>query len=311
MEKLAYLLIFLLLVAAEILLLPKKKEDLNFSFSGTAATAKRQKIGGLDNLSKWERFKLRTIALLKKMGKTWEFFLILSFCCFVCGLIVGFICFNGFFLSFVTAVCFIPLSYLYVLFKTQASVRDELAELQNAMSVITNAYLASNDLLGAVESYVTDRKKFLSQEEIALLKTSPFEEFVTECIMFNPNMDTNLEGLAAKINNKYFDQWVKNLRLCLENKDMRFSLQPVIRQMADEKLLQIESDSIMRKTWVNYFTMVGLMFAIILICRIARREWYLILVTTPLGKAIILLMLVTAIISALYVIRLNKPLSNL
>lgn len=304
------LIFFILFCIGAFLLIPKKKIDYSFSFTGAEAKVKRNRINSKDTLTKLDKLKIRIEALLKKMDKDMNYFYVITGICFAIGFVVGLICFGGVFLPLATAITFSPASYLFIVFKTQEATREELAELQNAMGVITNAYLSNNNIIKAVESYITEKNRYLTTEERALKKITPFEEFITQCTYINPNVDAALETLAAKINNKYFDQWVKNLRLCLENRDMKFSLEPVIKQMADEKILQMESDAIMRKTWQNYFTMLALMFSVILIFRITNRSWYLILVGTPAGKFIVLLMLISAILSAIFVVRLNKPIST-
>jgi hypothetical protein len=187
-------------------------------------------------------------------------------------------------------------------------MRKELSELQTTMSIITNAYLANNNILKAVEMYIHEKNKYIGE---ANRKITPFDEFVSECVYFDNNIERGLERLAAKINNRYFDQWVKNLRLCIRNREMRFSLQPVLDSMADEKIMQIESDAAMVKTWQMYLSTVAVMFSVILVFRIARKEWYLVLVDTTWGKAIILLMILAALLSAFFVIRINKPIGTI
>lgn len=284
------------------------EKEITISFLAESAKSKRSRINIPQKLNKYQRVSIKVKELLKKAGKDIKYLYMLISVCFTVGCLVGFICFNGMFLALATGITFMPISYLYLLFKTQEAVREETAELENAMSVITNAYLSNNDIIRSIELYIDEKNRYLDE---ALRKTGPFEEFIAETILITSYTDLILERLRAKINNKYFDQWVKNLRLCLISKDMRFSLQPVIDSMADEKIMQLESDTAMKKTWAGFLSAVAVMFAVILVFRIARREWYLILVDTFIGKIIVVMMLVSAIISSVYVMRINKPLSTL
>jgi len=284
------------------------KKNKNVSFSQTAAKAKRMRINAETTLTRYEKFVIRVESLLKKMDKGKSYLYRIAATCFIACTVTGYICFQGIFLSLVTGLAFVPLTYLYLLFRTQEATREDLAQLQSTMAIITNAYMASNNIIKAVEVYISEKNKYADEK---LRTVSVFEEFVSECIYINPNIERNLERLAVKLSNHYFDQWVRNLRLCLGNREMRFSLQPVVDAMMDEKVMQIESDAAMAKTWQTFISTVAVMFAVILVMRIAREEWYLILTNTAGGQIIILLMLASALISSIFVMRINKPVSTI
>lgn len=311
MERSLYFLLFLLLAAGTLLLIPRKKVNTVFNFGAAEASEKRKSILDKKKLTLKDKANIKIDALLMKMNKDRGYFrsLILIFMLF--GFVLGLICFRGLFLSIVSALCFSPLSYLYMVLKTQEATREELSELQNAMSVITNSYIGNNNIVKAVETYVLAKRNSMSPEELKFQKVTPFEAFVAQCVTINPNIDNALEMLAYRINNKYFNEWVKNLRMCIKDRNMKFSLQPVIQQMADEKIMQIESDGAMRQAWQTYFTMIGLMYGTVFIFRIVQKDWYDILVGTFIGQALIVLMLLVSILSAVFVIRINKPLSDI
>lgn len=311
MEKSLYFLVFVFMSIGLILLLPGKKKNTVFNFGEAEASEKRKSILNKKKLTFKEKAEAKVDSLLMKMGKDRAYFknLVLSF--MLLGFILGLICFRGLFLSFVSALCFSPLSYLYMVLRTQEATREELSELQNAMSVITNSYIGSNNIVKAVETYVLAKRNSMSPEELKFQKTTPFEAFVAQCVTINPNIDNALEILAYRINNKYFNEWVKNLRMCIKDRNMKFSLQPIIQQMADEKIMQIESDGAMRKAWQTYLTMIGCMYGTVFLFRIVQKDWYDILVGTLIGQALIVLMLLVSIISAVFVVRINKPLSDI
>jgi len=285
---------------------PFKK--VNISFMKAAAKQKRIRINAASSLSRLEKFAIRLDALLLKINRKRGFLYFIASLCFITGLAAGFVYFSGLLLSLATGIAFIPLTYLYLLFVTQEASRDEVAELQNTMSIITNAYLADNNIIKAFEVYLNEKNRFVDEGHRV---TTPFDVFVFECLYMDTNIESSLVRLAAKINNRYFDQWVRNLRLCIENKHMRFSLQPVIDAMADEKIMQIESDAQMVKTWQMYLSTVAVMFSVVLVFRFAQEDWYNVLVHTPMGKFLIILMLLSALISALFVMRVNKPVSTI
>jgi len=283
-------------------------KKVNVSFTKAATKQKRLLINAESSLSRFEIIALRLDSLLVKINKKRRFLYVAASLFFLIGLIVGYVCFGSLILIAATGISFVPLTYIYLLFVTQEATRDELAELQNTMSIITNAYLADNNIIKAFDVYLNEKNRFVEDEHRI---TTPFDVFVFECVYMDVSIESSLDRLAAKINNRYFDQWVRNLRLCIENKHMRFSLQPVIDAMADEKIMQIESDAQMVKTWQMYFSTVAVMFSTILVFRFAQYEWYSILVHTRVGQFIIICMLISAIVSALFVMRVNKPISTI
>jgi len=145
---------------------------------------------------------------------------------------------------------------------------------------------------------------------VTLRKPTPFDEFVSEIKLINPNIEHGLYRLSAKISNRYFAEWVKMLILCNRDRRLKFALFPIIKSMNDAKAIQIESDSMMTRVWRDYLMTVGMMFSIIPLMRFSNAEWFAILTETPIGKALILGMLITAIATAFYVMKITKPVNK-
>ena len=100
------------------------------------------------------------------------------------------------------------------------------------------------------------------------------------------------------------------LILCNRDRRLKFALFPIIKSMNDAKSMQIESDSMMTRVWRDYLMTVGMMFSIIPLMRFSNAEWFAILTETPIGKALILGMLFTAIATAFYVMKITKPVNK-
>ena len=145
---------------------------------------------------------------------------------------------------------------------------------------------------------------------MGLRKPTPFDEFVSEIKLINPNIEHGLYRLSAKINNRYFAEWIKMLILCNRDRRLKFALFPIIKAMNDAKSMQIESDSMMARVWRDYLMTVGMMFSIIPLMRFSNAEWFAILTETSIGKALILGMLVTALATAFYVMKITKPVNK-
>ena len=101
------------------------------------------------------------------------------------------------------------------------------------------------------------------------------------------------------------------LILCSKDRRLKFALQPVVDAMRDEKRMQIESDTQMSATWRNYLATVAVLFSIIPTLRVAQESWYLILTQTALGRIFIILMMITSLVTGIYVMRINKPINTI
>ena len=254
-----------------------------------------------------ERISIRFTNLFRQTGCTLKKFILMVAAALVMGFMAGFLLFNNLGLAAVMAVCLIPAPYFYLTVKSAKSVREEIEGLENTMSIITNAYAGCDDIIKAVETYVEENNRYIP---VALRKPTPFDEFVSEIKLINPNIEHGLYRLSAKINNRYFAEWIKMLILCNRDRRLKFALFPIIKAMNDAKSMQIESDSMMARVWRDYLMTVGMMFSIIPLMRFSNAEWFAILTETSIGKALILGMLVTALATAFYVMKITKPVNK-
>lgn len=216
----------------------------------------------------------------------------------------GLLLFGSTGLALVTAVCVFPAPYFYLTVKSSTAAREEIEGLENTMSIITNAYAGCDDIIKAVELFVEEKNRYIP----ANLRTpTPFDEFISEIRLINPNVEHGLYRLSAKIKNRYFTEWVKTLILCHYDRRLKFALFPVIKAMNDAKSMQIESDGMMVRVWRDYLMTAGLMFSTIPLMRFSNAEWFSLLTQTAIGKLLIILMLMTALATAFYVMRATKP----
>jgi hypothetical protein len=251
-----------------------------------------------------ERIAIRFGSLFRQTGWTRKKFLTMLFVSAAGGFLSGLLLFNSTGLAAVTAACVLPAPYFYLTVKSSAAAREEIEGLENTISIITNAYAGCDDIIKAVETYVEEKNRYIP----AHLKTlTPFDEFVSEIRLINPNVEHGLYRLSAKIKNRYFAEWVKTLILCHHDRRLKFALFPIIKAMNDAKSMQIESDGMMMRVWRDYLLTAGLMFSVIPMMRFSNAEWFSILTGTAIGKLLIVLMLLIALATAFYVMQVTKP----
>jgi len=254
-----------------------------------------------------ERIAIRFQTLFRQTGYTQKKYLVMTVAAAAGGFLAGLMLFNSAELAAVVSVCLTPAPFFYLIVKSATAAREEIEGLENTMSIITNAYAGCDDIIKAVETYVEEKNRYIP----AHLRTpTPFDEFVSEIRLINPNVEHGLYRLSAKIKNRYFAEWVKMLILCCHDRRLKFALFPIIKAMNDAKSMQIESDGMMIRVWRDYLLTAGLMFSVIPMMRFSNAEWFSILTQTTIGKLLIVIMLLTALATAFYVMKITKPVNR-
>jgi len=251
-----------------------------------------------------ERISIRFQTLFQQTRYTKKKFLVMVLASALGGFVAGMMLFDTIELAAVMAVCMLPAPYFYLTVKSSTAAREEIEGLENTMSIITNAYAGNDDIIKAVELYVEEKNRYIP---VHLRTPTPFDEFISEIRLINPNVEHGLYRLSAKIKNRYFNEWVKTLILCHHDRRLKFALFPIIKAMNDAKSMQIESDGMMVRVWRDYLMTAGLMFSVIPLMRFSNAEWFSILTKTTIGKLLIVLMLLTALATAFYVMKATKP----
>lgn len=254
-----------------------------------------------------ERIGIRFQTLFRQTGTTLKKFILMMVAALMMGFLAGILLFDNTGLALVMAVCLVPAPYFYLTIKSSKAAREEIESLENTMSVITNAYAGCDDIIKAMETYVQEKNRYIP---VNLRRSTPFDEFVSEIRLINPNVEHGLYRLSAKVKNRYFAEWIKMLILCYHDRRLKFALFPIIQSMNDAKTMQIESDSMMVRVWRDYLMTVGMMFSIIPLMRFSNAEWFAILTETTIGKLLIVVMLLTSLATSFYVMKVTKPVNK-
>jgi hypothetical protein len=254
-----------------------------------------------------EQIAIRFQTLFRQTGCTQKKYFVMTGASVAGGFLAGLMLFNSTELAAVMSVCLTPAPFFYLTVKSATAAREEIEGLENTMSIITNAYAGCDDIIKAVETYVEEKNRYIPAH---LRNPTPFDEFIFEIRLINPNVEHGLYRLSAKIKNRYFAEWVKMLILCYHDRRLKFALFPIIKAMNDAKSMQIESDGMMVRVWRDYLLTAGLMFSVIPMMRFSNAEWFSILTQTTIGKLLIVIMLLTALATAFYVMKITKPVNR-
>lgn len=213
------------------------------------------------------------------------------------GAAVGKVFFHETMFAVIIAVlgAFAPLLYLNLKQTTTKSSRME--KLQSSMMIISNSYIVTEDFLRSV------------QDNINILEyPTPFRDFLTYVSYIDSNIKTGLRRMENQVDNIYFSQWIDVLIMAQDDRNLKYVTMSVMDAMNDVQQAQLEADTAMFSVWREYLTVLTLIFSAPLIFRILMAPAYQILVSTVVGKGLLVLLLVAVVYSLIKAAHLNKPL---
>ena len=171
-------------------------------------------------------------------------------------------------------------------------------ELETALSVITNSYIRSDDIVLAAKENLEYLKPPL--KEI-------FAAFVAENTMITADIRQALRGLKEKINHAVFREWCDTAIACQDDRTLKDTLMPVIAKLTDIRLVNSEVRGIMTAARTEYGMMAAMVAANLPILYVLNREWYQALTGTVAGKLVLGLCGMTILVTALMMLRFTKP----
>jgi len=223
-------------------------------------------------------------------------FFVLAGASVLLGFFIGKLMFSDFILSCATALGFITIPSIYLEVQAGKYQVYEAEKLENALSLITNSFLSSCDIVSAVK------------ENLHLIELKkPFEEFYTEVTLVDANIERALHRLAAKHPSPFLSQWVDAVIMSQHDRKMMFILPTIINQMNDVRQDQLEANTAMAKIWREYISLLLLICAIPVVFRFVLYEWYAILTTTVIGRCFMLALIAAILYSLRKAVKINQP----
>lgn len=205
---------------------------------------------------------------------------------------------GNFFLLPVAAIGFMFLPFWYIRLTANHFKKDISAELETALSIITTAYLRSEDILTAVE----ENLEYLNPP----VKTV-FQSFVSRIRLINPDLEAGLKDLKGKIQNEVFEEWVDALVTCLYDRSLKTTLTPIVAKLSDMRIVNAELEYLVSEPRKEFLTMVVLVVGNIPLLYFLNQSWYDTLMHTIVGQIMLSISGAIIFVSSAFVIRLTKP----
>ena len=205
---------------------------------------------------------------------------------------------GNFFLVPVAAAGFLFLPFWYIRLTASHFKKEVSAELETALSIITTAYLRSEDILTSVE----ENLEYLNPPV-----RNVFRNFVSRIRLVDPDLEAALENLKGKIASDVFEEWVDALKACLYDRSLKTTLTPIVAKLSDMRIVNAELEYLVFEPRKEFITMVVLVVGNIPLLYFLNRSWYDTLMHTIPGQIMLSITGIVIFVSAAYVVKLTKP----
>lgn len=205
---------------------------------------------------------------------------------------------GNFFLVPVAAAGFMFLPFWYIKLTASHFKRDVSAERETALSIITTAYLRSEDILTSVE----ENLEYLNPPV-----KNVFQDFVSRIRLIDPDLEEALESLKGKISNDVFEEWVDALKGCLYDRSLKTTLTPVVAKLSDMRIVNAELEYLVYEPRKEFITMVVLVVGNIPLLYFLNQSWYDTLMHTMPGQVMLCITGIVIFVSVAHVVKLTKP----
>lgn len=190
------------------------------------------------------------------------------------------------------------LPFWYIIYTSHSYQKETNEELESALSTITTSYLRSENIIQAVEENIDYLNPPVSEV---------FSFFLSQTKLITSNTKLAIKNIKPKIYNEVFQEWCDVLISCMDNKNLKYTLVPIVQKLSDERVVSAELDTMLYEPMKEYITMAILLFSNIPIIKMLNKDWYKILVTTIWGKAALAVCVLVVFISLGGVIKHTRP----
>lgn len=176
--------------------------------------------------------------------------------------------------------------------------KDVASELETGLSVITTAYLRTENFQQAVEENV----KYLHHPVQGV-----FQHFLTRIKHIDPDMDAALRDLKYAIDNEVWQEWCDAVMACQADRSLKSTLTPIVTKLSDMRMVNGELENLVFGPRKEFITMAILVLINIPLVRFINTDWYHTLTGTIPGQLVIAICIAAVFVSFAFVVKLTQP----
>ena len=170
-------------------------------------------------------------------------------------------------------------------------------KLEMAMSSVTNSYVATGNLLTAVENVLP---------MLPAPVNTIFQRFVADMQYVDGNAIRAIQHMREASDNWYWTEWCNALIQCQDDVSLNRTLSGIVERLSESRQIQLEVDTTLRKHMSDYVVTVLLVLGSIPLMGFMIPDWYSVLMDTVPGKITLAVVLATVLITSVWVSRANS-----
>lgn len=182
--------------------------------------------------------------------------------------------------------------------RTADYLRSLHGKLESAMGCVTNAYVSSGDLIGAVES---------SLHLLPAPVDGVFRQFYAQTQFVDSDVVKALRQMRERIDNRYWRDWCDLLAQCQRDRQLRYALPGIVSRLGEMRRAQMEADTAILQQMSDYIVTVLIVLGAVPLMGAMMPDWYSMLTTTLAGKLTLAVILAAVLGTAVWVARLYRP----
>lgn len=298
MEKLTIEVIFLLFVSIILINTGIDKEWKQRKQRKEALKRQRAEILGRKT-GRVERYITAEEKLVNATNTSSRTYMALMAASVIGGYLFGKLIFTDSLISIAMAGICIVLPHAFLIIKGNKDRRELAENLESSMRIITHEYIATLDIQKAIANAVD-----------TIEHDRPFREFLVDMNGLTPSVERNLRRLETKEDNVFFSRWIDQLILTQNDRSQVTNLMPILDDMNDAKTAQRHNDTKVAAAWREYFIMLFMILLSPLLIRVIQYEWYSYLITTFIGKILVVSMLASLVWATGRALKINQPITG-
>ena len=205
---------------------------------------------------------------------------------------------ENYFLLPVLSVGMAMLPWLSILLNAVSFQQQLNEELETTLNMITTAYLATDNIIGAVQESI---------DNIHYPIREIFDKFLVQVNMISSDIPALLKEMKSSLDNTIFREWVDQLILCTQNRTLKSTLQPIVSRLSTVREVSGKLDTIMYEPVKQFIEMAALLILNFPLLRWMYPDWYNTLMYHTVGQIIVSLTFVIIFISLSAVIQKTRP----
>lgn len=171
-------------------------------------------------------------------------------------------------------------------------------KLEMAMGSVTNSYIATGNLLTAVERVLP---------MLPIPVSDIFKRFQVDMQYMDGNTIRAIQHMREATDNWYWQEWCNALIQCQDDVSLNRTLSGIVERLSEMRQIQMEVDTTLRKHMSDYVVTVMLVLGSIPLMGLMIPDWYDMLMTTLPGKITLAIVLATVLMTSVWVSGAHKP----